>query len=110
MKNIALFIKDFQKGTEISKHLADMNITFSESIYGLPDHCEIAIIDLNEEKFANKKFVAQIKDQSDITLIGYIDKVTKGSLDNYKSAGCDMILPKASIAKNIKKILKELSK
>ena len=63
MKNIALFIKDFKKGTEISSHLVDMDIdiTFSESIYDLPDHCEIAIIDLNEEKFANKEFIKLTK-------------------------------------------------
>ena len=87
MKNIALFIKDFKKGTEISSHLVDMDIdiTFSESIYDLPDHCEIAIIDLNEEKFANKEFITEIKNQSGITLIGYIDKVTKGLFDDYKS-------------------------
>ena len=112
MKNIALFIKDFKKGTQISSHLVDMDIeiTFSESIYDLPDHCEIAIIDLNEEKFANKEFITEIKNQSGITLIGYIDKVTKGIFDDYKSIGCDIILPKASIVKNIKKILKEILK
>ena len=112
MKNIALFIKDFKKGTEISSHLVDMDIdiTFSESIYDLPDHCEIGIIDLDEEKFSNQEFVAEVKKQSGITLIGYMDKVTKRLLDDYKSIGCDMILPKASIAKNIKKILIEMSK
>ena len=112
MKNIALFIKDFQKGTELSNHLVDMDIeiTFSESIYDLPDHCEIGIIDLDEEKFSNQEFVAEVKKQSGITLIGYLDKVTKGLLDNYKSVGCDMIFPKASIAKNIKKIFIEMSK
>ena len=112
MKNIALFIKDFKKGTEISSHLVDMDIdiTFSESIYDLPDHCEIAIIDLNEKKFANKEFITEIKNQSGITLIGYIDKVTKGLFDDYKSIGYDIILPKASIVKNIKKILKEILK
>ena len=85
MKNIALFIKDFQKGTELSNHLVEMDIeiTFSESIYDLPDHCEIAIIDLDEEKFSNQKFVAEVKNQSGITLIGYLDKVTKGLLDDY---------------------------
>ena len=112
MKNIALFIKDFQKGTELSNHLVDMDIeiTFSESIYDLPDLCEIGIIDLDEEKFSNQEFVSEIKNQSGITLIGYMDKVTKGLLDDYKSIGCDMILPKASISKNIKKILIEMSK
>ena len=112
MKNIALFIKDFQKGTELSNHLVDMDIeiTFSESIYDLPNHCEIAIIDLDEEKFANQDFVTEVKNQSGITLIGYMEKVRKGLLDDYKSFGCDMILPKASIAKNIKRILIEMSK
>ena len=112
MKNIALFIKDFQKGTELSNHLVDMDleITFSESIYDLPDHCEIGIIDLDEEKFSNQEFVAEVKKQSDITLIGYMDKVKKRVLDDYKSIGCDMILSKASIVKNIKKILIEMSK
>ena len=112
MKNIALFIKDFQKGTELSNHLVDMDIeiTFTESIYDLPDHCEIGIIDLDEKKFANQDFVAEVKNQSGITLIGYMDKVKKGLLDDYKLIGCDMILPKASITKNIKKILIEMSK
>ena len=112
MKNIALFIKDFQKGTELSNHLVDMDIeiTFSESIYDLPDHCEIGIIDLDEEKFSNQEFIAEVKNQSSITLIGYMHKITKGLLDDYKSIGCDIILPKASITKNIKKILIEMSK
>ena len=112
MKNIALFIKDFQKGTELSNHLVDMDIeiTFSESIYDLPDHCEVGIIDLDEEKFSNQEFIAEVKNQSSITLIGYMHKITKGLLDDYKSIGCDMILSKASIVKNIKKILIEMSK
>ena len=88
----------------------DIEITFSESIYDLPDHCEIGIIDLDEEKFSNQEFVAEVKNQSGITLIGYMDKVTKRLLDDYKSIGCDMILPKATIAKNRKKILIEISK
>lgn len=51
MKNIALFVKDFQKGTDLSNRLADLklNITFAESIYDLPDHCEIGIIDLDND-------------------------------------------------------------
>ena len=112
MKNIALFIKDFQKGTELSNHLVEMDIeiTFSESVYDLPDHCEIGIIDLDEEKFSNQEFIAEVKNQSSITLIGYMHKITKGLLDDYKSIGCDIILPKASITKNIKKILIEMSK
>ena len=46
MNNIALFVKDFQKGTELSDRLAtvNINITFAESIYDLPDQCQIGLI------------------------------------------------------------------
>jgi len=52
MNNIALFVKDFQKGTELSDRLAtvNINITFAESIYDLPDQCQIGLIDLDDEK------------------------------------------------------------
>ena len=53
--NVALFIKDFQKGTELSSCLIEhnLNVTFAESIYDLPDHCDVGIIDLDEKKFGN---------------------------------------------------------
>lgn len=112
MKNIALFVKDFQKGTELSNCLADLklNITFAESIYDLPDHCEIGIIDLDNDKYGNIEFIEELKNQSGLTLIGYMDKVKKGLQDDYRSAGCNMIIPKASIAKNLKSIINEIMK
>ena len=60
MKDIALFVKDFQKGTELSNQLTDidMHVTFAESIYDLPDQCQIGIIDLDDEKFGNVQFVS----------------------------------------------------
>ena len=30
MKNIALFVKDFQKGTELSSHLADIDMDITD--------------------------------------------------------------------------------
>ena len=112
MKNIALFVKDFQKGTELSNRLADLklNITFAESIYDLPDHCEIGIIDLDNDEYGNIEFIEELKNQSGLTLIGYMDKVKKGLHDDYRSAGCNMIIPKASIAKNLKSIINEIMK
>ena len=67
-------------------------------------------VSIYKEKFSNQEFIAEVKNQSSITLIGYMHKITKGLLDDYKSIGCDIILPKASITKNIKKILIEMSK
>lgn len=112
MKNIALFVKDFQKGTELSNRLVDLkfNITFAESIYDLPDHCEIGIIDLDNDKYGNIEFIKELKNQSGLTLIGYMDKVKKGFHDDFISAGCNMIIPSASIAKNLKSLINEIIK
>jgi|TARA_B100001964_G_scaffold242344_1_gene316882 hypothetical protein len=112
MKNIALFVKDFQKGTELSNRLVDLkfNITFAESIYDLPDHCEIGIIDLDNEKYGNIEFIKELKNQSGLTLIGYMDKVKKGFYDDFISAGCNMIIPSASISKNLKSLINEIIK
>ena len=107
--NVALFIKDFQKGTELSSRLIEnnLNVTFAESIYDLPDHCDVGIIDLDNEKFGNSSFIPDLKKQSGIKLIGYMTLIKKGKQDNYKIAGCDIIISKASVLKNITNILSE---
>ena len=107
--NVALFIKDFQKGTELSTRLIEnnINITFAESIYDLPDHCDAGIIDLDNEKFGNSHFISDLKKQSGIKLIGYMKLIKKGEQSTYKLAGCDIIISKASILKNIINLLTE---
>ena len=112
MKDIALFVKDFQKGTELSDRLTaiEMNITFAESIYDLPDQCQIGLIDLDDEKFGTVQFVSVLNSQTKMTLLGYMEKVQKESRDKLKAAGCDMILPKASVVKNIQSLVQELLK
>ena len=112
MKDIALFVKDFQKGTELSDHLTaiEMNITFAESIYDLPDGCQIGLIDLDDEKFGTVQFVSELHSQTKMTLLGYMEKVQKESRAKLKAVGCDMILPKASVVKNIQSLVQELLK
>ena len=63
MYNIALFVKDFQKGAEISKRLTsmNMNVNFAESIYDLPDKCHIGIIDLDDKKFNSIELFLSLK-------------------------------------------------
>ena len=112
MKDIALFVKDFQKGAELSDRLAtvNINITFAESIYDLPDQCQIGLIDLDDEKFGTVQFVSELNSQTKMTLLGYMEQVQKESRNKLKAAGCDMILSKASVVKNIQSLVKELLK
>ena len=55
MNNIILFVRDFQKGAELSEKLnsINLNVSFGESIYDLPDKCSLAILDFDDKKFNN---------------------------------------------------------
>ena len=112
MNNIALFVKDFQKGTELSdrRTTAEMNVTFAESIYDIPNQCKVGIIDLDDEKFGNVQFVSELKSKKQLTLLGYIGSFQKETRDKLKTAGCDMVIPKASIVKNVQSLVQELVK
>ena len=59
MENIILFVRDFQKGAELSESLSsiNLNVSFGESIYDLPDKCCLAIMDLDDKKFNNLDFI-----------------------------------------------------
>ncbi|GIT74611.1 MAG: hypothetical protein Ct9H300mP29_6050 [Candidatus Neomarinimicrobiota bacterium] len=112
MKDIALFVKDFEKGTELSNQLTDidMHVTFAESIYDLPDQCQIGIIDLDDEKFGNVQFISELNRHSGMMLLGYMEKITKDVQDKLKAAGCNMILTTASVVKNIPSVVHEITK
>jgi hypothetical protein len=110
MYSIALFVKDFQKGAELSKRLTsmNMNVKFAESIYDLPDKCHIGIIDLDDKKFNNIEFISELKTKAKLVLIGYKSKIIKESHTAMKNAGCDILVPKASIVMNIQSLVKNL--
>ena len=109
MKKIALFIKDFQTATKVSEKLGDLNleIQFFETDFDGTIDFSLAIIDLNEPDFANNEFIAKLKKDLNIFIIGFVSKVVKKSHDVFKSSGCDIILSNASIIKNIERLVKE---
>jgi len=112
MNNIALFVKDFQKGTELSDRLTaiDMDVTFAESVYDIPDLCRVGIVDLDDKKFGHVQFVSELKSQTGLTLLGYMKKVHKETRDKLKAAGCDIVISKASVVTNAQSLVKELTK
>jgi len=110
MDSIALFVKDFQKGTELSEKLSsiDLNVNFAESIYDLTNKCKIGIIDLDDEKFNNIDFISDLKNKAKLILIGYKNKIDKTSHDSMKTSGCEILIPTASIVINIQSLVKTL--
>ena len=86
MKTIALFVKDFQKGTKISEKILAMNfqVEFVENIENLSRQHFFVIIDLDNKDFANESFIREIKSISDFFIIGYMSSMVKHSVDTYK--------------------------
>ena len=108
MNKVVIFVKDFQKSTNISEKLAnlDLEISFSDNI----DDYNLAVVDLNEADFGNTKFLSDLKSNSNLFIIGYISQIIKKSHDAFKSSGCDIILSNASIIKNIESLAKRAIK
>ena len=112
MANIILFVRDFQKGAELSEKLnsINLNVSFGESIYDLPDKCRLAILDLDDRKFNNLDFISELKTKAKIKLICYKSLIQKESHDEIKNRGCDILVTNASIVMNIQKLVKNLLK
>ena len=112
MGNIILFVRDFQKGAELSEKLSsiNLNVSFGESIYDLPNKCSLAILDLDDKKFNNLDFISDLKTKAKIKLICYKSLIQKESHDAIKNAGCDIIVTNASIVMNIQKLVNKLLK
>ena len=112
MNKVAIFVKDFQKATNISEKLAnlDLEISFYESYSENIDDYNLAVVDLNEADFGNTKFLSDLKSNSNLFIIGYISQIIKKSHDAFKSSGCDIILSNASIIKNIESLAKRAIK
>jgi hypothetical protein len=79
-------------------------------VFDLPDQCQIGIIDLDDEKFGNVKFVSELNRHTEMMLLGYMEKITKDIQDKLKAAGCNMILPTASVVKNIPSVIQAIAK
>jgi len=112
MTNIVLFVRDFQKGAVLSEKLnsINLNVSFGESIYDLPDKCSLAVLDFDDKKFNNLDFILELKTKAKIKLICYKSVLKKESHDELKNVGCDLIVTNASIVMNIENLVKNLLK
>ena len=66
MNTVALYIKDFQKGTIISDRLIamDLSVEFIDKHNLFSNNYLLGIIDLDDEEFGRKEFIKDLKSLS----------------------------------------------
>jgi hypothetical protein len=112
MVEILLFIKDFEFGSKVSSSCVDQekNVEFSDEKTkpdSFPKSVKMAIVDMDEEVFASIGLVAELK-RLNIAVIGTKKRISNKEQSKIKSVGCDMLLPKSSLVKNIPSLIDQL--
>ena len=112
MVEILLFIKDFEFGSKVSSSCVnqDKNVEFSDENSNpdsFPKSVKMAIVDMDEEVFASIGLVAELK-RLNIAVIGTKKRISNKEQSKIKSVGCDMLLPKSSLVKNIPSLIDQL--
>ena len=112
MVEILLFIKDFEFGSKVSSSCVDQdkNVEFSDENSkpdSFPKSVKMAIVDMDEEVFASIGLVAELK-RLNIAVIGTKKRISNKEQLKIKSVGCDMLLPKSSLVKNIPSLIDQL--
>ena len=112
MVEILLFIKDFEFGSKVSSSCVDQekNVEFSDENSkpdSFPKSVKMAIVDMDEEVFASIGLVAELK-RLNIAVIGTKKRISNKEQSKIKSVGCDMLLPKSSLLKNIPSLIDQL--
>ena len=112
MVEILLFIKDFEFGSKVSSSCVDQekSVEFSDENSkpdSFPKSVKMAIVDMDEEVFASIGLVAELK-RLNIAVIGTKKRISNKEQSKIKSVGCDTLLPKSSLVKNIPSLIDQL--
>lgn len=112
MSKVMLFVKDLKLGTEVSDQIVqnDHQVEFFNDDRPLEAQIEnsidMAILNLDDPQFGTVHFISTIKMLNrSIKVVGYMKHVQKQKHEKLKSAGVSMILPRASMSKNISTFL-----
>jgi hypothetical protein len=105
---ISLFIEDFEFATYVSKKLIELKreVQFCKITDDILDSAELIIVDLDNRQFGNKLFISQLQNNGyNIKVIGFMKYVRKELYNNFKEAGCSMILPRSSLVTNLSSLV-----
>ena len=101
---IGLFIKDFEFGIKISEKLSEFELSFDfcDTPSDIMNETQLLIVDLDDINNGDIHFIRQLAEKNiNARIIGFMKQVLKDQHTIFKKAGCNIILPKSSLIKNI---------
>ncbi|MGY8751742.1 MAG: hypothetical protein ACKVHA_00595 [Fidelibacterota bacterium] len=111
MPEVLLFIKDFELGSRISSVCIDFekDVEFSDETTDPMDFstkAKLAVIDMDEKVFSSVGLISELK-RHGLKIVGTMKKINNKENSKLKSAGCDIIISKSSLVKNMPTLLAE---
>ena len=112
MPEILLFVKDFELGSKLSSTCIDQDrqVEFSDENTDpttFREDVKMAVVDMDEKVFSSVGLVAELK-RRDIKVIGTMKRINNKEQSKLRSAGCDIIVPRSSLVKNMPSLMSEL--
>tara|TARA_B100000029_G_scaffold13726_2_gene14420 strand:- start:4001 stop:4345 length:345 start_codon:yes stop_codon:yes gene_type:complete len=112
MADILLFVKDFELGSKLSSSCVDVDkqVEFSDensNPKSFPETVKLAVVDMDEKVFSSVGLVAELK-RKGLKVVGTMKKINNRDQSKLRSAGCDIILPRASLVKTLPTLIDEL--
>ena len=98
---------------QMSAQLAKLSTSYSYSLIFCESHLKVpdtntqilAIIDLQNLQKADFEKLQELRNSKNIFIIGYTQIVDGGQVKQFKSFGCDMVLRRNKLLKNLETIM-----
>ena len=99
-------------GSRLSSACVDNghNVEFSDENTDpdlFPNQVKLVIVDMDESVFSSVGLVAELKRRG-LKVIGTMKRINNREQSKLRSAGCDIIVPRSSLIKNMPSLLDEL--
>ena len=112
MPEILLFIKDFELGSKLSSTCIDQDrqVEFSDENTDpttFPEEVKMAVVDMDENVFSSVGLVSELKRRG-LKVVGTMKQINNRDRSKLRSAGCDIIVPRSSLVKNMPSLMSEL--
>ena len=111
MPEILLFVKDFELGSRLSSVCVDKgkNVEFSDENTDPDSFSELVklAVDMDEAVFSSVGLVSELKRRG-LKVIGTMAQINNREQSKLRAAGCDVIIPRSSLIKNMPNLLDEL--